>query len=251
MSGHVLKKAMAMTTVVIIAIALVTLFILFFLISQQTRFAGQRVQDIQCKKSVRLSAESREAWAAGDVDWADIINCPPHYLTLDTDSKTFNKEFVQEIVNCWDKMGEGKLDLFAQEDAVFCVVCTVFEEFEGDKEISNSEITTYMKNTKMISKEITIWDYLVGKSEDYKIEKIDKSKSHAIVYVHGKTAYEWSFEKAAWEITQQGNVVWPAIKLSVAWIAGWDDAADWDARWAITEHDEESLRQLGCEIIEQ
>ena len=61
--------------------------ILIYFIGGQARFAGQRMQDIQCKKSVQLSVEAREAWAAPDVDWADIINCPPHYLTLNTDDK--------------------------------------------------------------------------------------------------------------------------------------------------------------------
>ena len=106
-----------------------------------------------------------------------------------------------------------------------------------------------MKNTKMTGKQITFWDYLVG-SGNYTLGKIDKSKPHAIMYIHGKTAYEWSVEKAVWELTATGSY-WALIKLGVSWLAGWEDAAKWDAHWAITQYDEESLKKLQCEVIEQ
>jgi hypothetical protein len=248
MPGNVLKKGMETNLIVALAITIVVLVILLVFTGRQTIFAGQRAEFMQCKESVRLSAENKEAWAAADVDWADIINCPPNYLTLNTDDKDFNKKFVKEIVDCWDKMHEGKLDLFAQEDAVFCVVCSVFEEFEGREGISGQEIEYYMKNTMRPGTETTIWNYLVG--EDYKFSELDKSKKYAVIYVHGKTAYEWSTEYQTWQLTQQG-VNWDVLKGAVAWVAGWDRAADWDARWAVTEYSEDALKNLKCQVIEQ
>jgi len=255
MSRPLLKKGLEKQMIVIMAVSILTLAILIYFIGGQTRFAGQRVKDIECKQSVIKSVETREAWIATNVTWADIINCPPHYLTLNTDDKDFNAQFVKELVDCWDKMGEGKLDLFGQEDAVFCVVCSVVEEFKGKKKISGIE--DYMKKTKISAKDITIWDYLVGESEESELDidkpkfgGIDTSKPHAVLYVHGKTASTWSTEYQKWVVTNQG-VTFGILKGGVALFMGWDRAADWDARLAGTVYDEDSLRALGCEVIEQ
>jgi hypothetical protein len=251
MPGIILKKGLEKNLIVILAIGIATLAILLYFISRQTAFAGQRASNIQCKQSVKLSVEKGEAWAAPNVDWADLINCPPHYLTLDTDDKDFNKEFVNEIVDCWDKMWEGKLDLFAHETEVFCVVCSVIEDFEGEKQIENTAIQQYMKNNKLPGKDVTVWQYLIGSANDTKFSQINREKPQAIMYVHGKTAYEWSTETAMMEITHQGKWFWPVIKSEVSWLAGWDNAARWDARWAIVDYDSETLRKIGCTVIEQ
>jgi hypothetical protein len=68
--------------------------------------------------------------------------------------------------------------------------------------------------------------------------------------VHGKTAYTWSTEYQKWVITSQGPS-WELLKGVVAWFAGWENAALWDAHWVLTEYDEVHLAALGCEVIEQ
>jgi hypothetical protein len=236
--------------IVEIAIALLVVFLIIYFTGSQITASNEINKRVQCQESVIKSVETKDAWIKSNLQWADVINCPPNYITLNTDSDDFESKFVKEISGCWEKMGEGNLDLFQQEDSVYCVVCSVIEKFEGKKEILSEGIEVYMRTAQMQGRDMSYWDYLVGKSTDFKFGQLDKSQKYAILYIHGKNADTWSTEYQKWVFTTQG-LTWGSIKLAVAWIAGWDRASEWDARWAVAAYDKTSLEKAGCKVLVQ
>ncbi|MBI2133343.1 hypothetical protein HYU11_01535 [Candidatus Woesearchaeota archaeon] len=147
----------------------------------------------------------------------EIINCPPTYLefektkySIEYRGKTRSiklgdhaeKPIADEIYNCWNQFGEGKLDLFGGPKK-YCSVCSIIT-FKEDMEINGYQFLDYLrKNTvpnKELAKEgITYLDYMRGKKggikpeidtknrEELKQTTFDPDSAYAVVFVYAKS----------------------------------------------------------------
>ncbi|MBW3017115.1 hypothetical protein KY316_01980 [Candidatus Woesearchaeota archaeon] len=258
-----------MSTAISMALIVVILIIIALFIGNSAKQIGEKSKDLSCRKSVEISTRDDIGISATSLDYAELINCPTHYLKIDTsDSNSANKAIAEELRKCWYKMGEGKLPkLFQHQDAVFCVVCSVIEEWEGGKPITNFD--TWLKDNKIEGKDETYLEYLTGTRGTYQsyiaeqeiltaaiqqsfqnLRKIDTRKKYAVVYVHTKDAFEWDSTTQTRVIKQRGIDFWTAIKYAAGYVLGNDESVQYEARVVLVEYDEKTLsKTLKCQVL--
>ncbi len=253
-----MKKAMAMTTVVGLGLILVVLFILVLFIGNTANRISDESKSYGCKKSVEVAAGKMLGISATSLDFAELINCPTKYLTIDTaDTGEASKKIADELRKCWWELGEGKLDIFQQQTATYCVVCSVIERWTGDKNVDG--FIDWMNEHKVEGTQRTYLEYLTGTSKDYLSYSssqgftpmsIDTKQKYALVYVQAKDAYEWSTETQRKKAAQMGISATGVIKYSVAYLFGWDTSAKYDSRVVLVPYDQQNLKYvLGCEVL--
>jgi len=253
-----MKKALAFPTIVGIALAIVVLFIIAIFVSRSTIYAGEQAKKYGCRESVELAAKQSIGMSLTSRDYAELINCPTHYLTIDTaDSSQANKAIAEELRTCWWQMGEGKLDVFQHQSAVFCVVCSVIERWTGDKPVKGLE--DWMREHKLEGKTMNYLEYMTGTSSgyaDYSASQkftpmsIDTKQKYAVVYVYSKEAFEWSTEAQMKKMFQQGISAESAVKYTVAYLFGWSTSTSYAARVVLVQYDSVILdRVLGCRVL--
>jgi len=137
------KKAQAREKTVKIIALLVTLIVLFLLVWQTAGYFIIETKETGCKLSVSSHSLSQDATFK-----SSAINCPRNYITFYEDrvekngeeyyirhtedgDVTFEREFevlkddivqyvfAQEMAKCWEAMGQGELDVFADPFITF------------------------------------------------------------------------------------------------------------------------------------
>lgn len=261
------KKAFELSWAVGLAIAVLVLIVVVVFIGKSTTFIGEKAKDTMCRKSVEESVRLDTGIIAKSLDYAEIINCPTHYLTVDTsNSDEANKAIAEEIRKCWWQMGEGKLTLFQHSDAVFCVVCSVIEKWTGEKPVTGLD-TWLAKNNMPGTKDTYLW-YLTGTKGTYtdyvktteietpgtgsfqSLGKIDTSKPYAVLFVYTKEAFEWDATTQKRKLRQTGISLWSAVKYRVASVFGWTESSKYTARVVLVPYDTSTLAsEMKCQVL--
>jgi len=253
-----MKKAMAMTTMVGLALIVIVLFILILFIGNTANRISDESKTYGCKKSVETAAGKQLGVSATSIDFAELINCPTKYLTIDTsDTDEASKKIAEELRKCWWQMGEGKLDIFQQQSATYCVICAVIERWTGDKNVDG--FLDWMNEHKVAATERTYMEYLTGTSKDYLIYSssqgftpvsIDTKQKYAVVFVQAKQAFDWSTEAQLKKGLQLGVSAEGIVKFGVAFLFGWDVSSQYDSRVVIVPYDQQSFGHvLGCQVL--
>ncbi len=88
-----------------------------------------------CKTSVQTHAKLLDNGLKAKVE---EIKCPANKITLKGNEQKVKGQLAEEMRECWDLYGEGKLNLF-NGDGVFCSVCSIIEAEE------TKEVTAFRK----------------------------------------------------------------------------------------------------------
>lgn len=179
-------------------LGVMTLLILIFILSLYLDLQLEKFDEDACRASIK----SHELLAKRGVQITGAeFNCPTEYNTLDTDDEMEIKyKIADEMVECWDDFGNGRLVLF-DDEMVYCSVCNVVDF--RHKDISVDGFTTFLGTRLAPDKNVTYMDHLMGyevpRTREYlddpsiydqeksRLEnQIDTSKNYSIVYIHAK-----------------------------------------------------------------
>lgn len=73
-------------------------------------------------KSCAVSVDANARLRLGKLELPTAITCPARELAI-SDEETANKRLAEELADCWYQYGEGKLNLFREDEGTFCTVC--------------------------------------------------------------------------------------------------------------------------------
>ncbi len=177
-----------------------------------------------CKQSVQRNAELH---IRSYNPPSTMINCPTAYLDFQKDKISYEyrsqkqtiglkgsddqkKEqteriIADEIYNCYNQFGEGKLDLFGGPKK-YCSVCSTLKFSDKDFKLNGYEFYGFlMKNTvpnKELAKEgVTYFDYMQGRTkrgnmdpnllaqnrQELEQTSFDPESSYAVIFVYTKS----------------------------------------------------------------
>ncbi|MBS3113253.1 hypothetical protein J4418_04175 [Candidatus Woesearchaeota archaeon] len=151
--------------------------------------------DNACKSSVVLNSVAK---LSGN-EFMDEIKCPTRDIKISDEKKVF-PTVANELYNCWDNFGKGKLDLFKKEKGMYCVICSriEFTDLEGKK----PGLFSYLYKTKLLNQDKTYYDALFDVNFDTitdaaveeliqthinKNDNLDLSKPLGIMFLYDKT----------------------------------------------------------------
>ena len=109
-----------MTDALVVTVVLLIVAFLFLEYETQLKEAYSKVfGKTSCEASVREHA----ALKLGFADFSNDIKCPTVKLKIDDKNEEIAKKKIADaMVDCWDQYGNGKLDLF-KDDNVYCAIC--------------------------------------------------------------------------------------------------------------------------------
>lgn len=192
------KKAFDSVNFVVITVIMLTMFIvLVFFQSQILDVMKQQAGENICKASVyfhsKLKISGKEIFQGLGLD------CPAKSIIIEKESEVL-PTVANELANCWDNFGEGKLNVFKDEDKTYCVPCAIIN-FKGLKGYHPGFLRSLTIN-KVPGKDMTYFEYLNGvrftegtlKQYQNSIAGIDKQsidmqKPLAILFLYGKDAH--------------------------------------------------------------
>ncbi|HSU73162.1 MAG TPA: hypothetical protein VLJ21_04925, partial [Candidatus Binatia bacterium] len=74
----------------------------------------------ECRESIKRNSALR----FGSTEFSSKITCPIKDVTLSGSEDTIKARFAEELYQCWNTWGEGKLELFGDSKETFCAVCS-------------------------------------------------------------------------------------------------------------------------------
>lgn len=196
-------------SMVSIVVALVVAFVLFnFYGKIEEAYAEESAKQI-CKASVYGASKLKlQYWDLSYADFSDQVKCPTAKLSInDRNKDTAKKKLADAMYDCWGQFGEGKLDLF-NDDNVYCSIC---HRVTFGKDVKIGGFMKYLANNKIPDGKTPYLQYLTAERTDNseflkafesnKIEdNIDGSKNseYAIIftYIKGKRYLDDYLQKA-------------------------------------------------------
>jgi len=294
------KKGLGTAKVITgVILVLVFTFIMIRFITNVNRINEENSEIETCRESVAAMASAVKL-SKGFL--TTQLKCPTHFINFKSDGvydgkkkiysyKSKNAKSVisdvvaDEMVKCWNKFHEGKLELF-REDKIFCVVCSSLH-FETDDDIVLNKIEAVLKSKRLAGKG-SYFDYLTGFSteksyvlpkdqekivENYNYIDTRRSKDYAIlfVYIKGRDRVE-DFKKKTLGATPglvltglgivgltvatggAGLVVAGAITIGggfTTWLGASLTGAEpqWASFVVLRDYNKDSLEKLGCEEL--
>lgn len=156
---------------------------------------GTLPQTLGAKNIVPLKCQSEKICIRGDKFLFGKGDCNEEYgkakgVTKEDvkDVNDINRVVAQEMLSCWQMMGEGKLSIFPQSfwerhNIAFlgkaessCVICTriALDENSIDSvgiNLNNIDVENYMMTHKAPNQEVSYFDYLAGENGQTKVER--------------------------------------------------------------------------------
>ena len=185
------KNRGAATFVVILIFFVIVLFFLFSFSMRIADYIKENAHAADCKASVAVL--SRLGIHGKGVKQYNI-NCPVKNIRVTKEEEVF-PTIAREMATVWSNFGAGKLELFAPEDGVFCVLGSHITFPNWKKELHG--FLPYL--AEHAYKKTTYLEYLTGfrltpaeaKSvqELHTLDKIDTSKPLGILFVYSKDAH--------------------------------------------------------------
>jgi hypothetical protein len=189
------KKAEEQNVIVAAILILAFIIIAVIIISKISEVAGTASEKETCKQSIIMYS----TLALGGKPLTDSIKCPTKYLSLSSSKSNLEiqKTIANEMYDCWDNFGQGKLELFDTKNENFCVVCSSVSFSGAQKEISG--FGGFLAAQKIPGKDETYLEFLGQNFEDYDLLKsqaespdntfkIDTSEQYAVMFVYAKQA---------------------------------------------------------------
>ena len=129
------------------------------------------------------------------------IKCPTKEIEIDNkDSEQVKYMFAKELYSVCDEFNRGKINLFGDEEKIFCVIREVISFKNKDQKISG--LTEYLVEEKPRNKEESYYDYckpyetgrisnIYEKIPEWQRqainkEPIDTNKKYAVIFVYAK-----------------------------------------------------------------
>jgi hypothetical protein len=262
-------------------IAAVVLFVSVYYITDYY-FTADRLADHQtCKTSVLAHANMKMLYA----DFSEAIKCP----TRDIDIKTKDKDEImfslaEEMAQCWNVYGQGKLELFDLEpnfDTTYCGICS-HVRFDTDKDIELVEFMEYLAD-KEYRGETSYLEFLSAETtsnmpdfDQYGEEitpVIDTTEDYGVFLIYTKEEYQSRFWSTIWGIgagvaggvVAVVGIILSPISLGITGGAGivaggaligasagyllGDNTKDWFSYVALYPFDEPYIEELHCDIL--
>ena len=122
------KTIMALIVMGLVIIVGIVLFRSFYDKSDEA------VDRIKCQQSVE---DHLRVMAITNTKMEAEIDCPTEFKTIEhKDEDLIMYEMATDMKYCWDLYKHGEEEFFSENEAVFCQICTVYEEFRHkDKEL--------------------------------------------------------------------------------------------------------------------
>lgn len=181
-----------METVSKMILAIISFLIIFFVVGfLLIPTMNDSYKDAVCKFSLYLASYSRGGIPLIDIKTGSAfnLNCPVHNKKISTtdDEKILNL-VAKESVNCWAKLGEGKVDFYADlsfpwdQGDVLCVICSKIEPKSSkyDAIIPASDFMDYLSNEQYTKEKLTYLEYLAGGQGDLPGALMSESSSISI-----------------------------------------------------------------------
>jgi len=127
------------------------------------------------------------------------LSCKTQNITItSTDENKIKSEIAREMYDCWDMLGQGKIDFFGESiwkqttgfDTVkpACVICSRIKfDKNVQQKISGVDIDSYMALTNVPGKDFTYLEYFSDEKgtklpTDYKITLLRTDQEYAVVF---------------------------------------------------------------------
>ena len=195
---------------VVFVIGLVILVLIF-------KGMGESVDEVRKRNNCKMSVQAATKLSLSTTDFAGEhndptkkFNCPTEYITIKKSSPMKMKtQVANQMAECWDNFGRGKVRLFKATDTKFCVICSVYK-FE-DKTTKLDKFQTFLMSNKVpkyITQQKPTPSYstffsdvrtsadLIDKVEAQENAYLDGSKRYAVLFTYFKES-EWSKIKGA------------------------------------------------------
>ncbi len=194
------KKGIATETTVFMMLGLVIFIAISLTVILPLKETAEANSEKEaCQKSVLMHSKLR----IETKPISESIKCPTKFITIEeTNATKIKQEIANQMFDCWDNFGEGKLELFDAQSEKFCVVCSVLN-FKEKRILTG--FTDFLATEKIPTRDITYLEYFTGQesanpqiAEQLEIAKqeIDTGKEYAVVFTYAKTAYWSNFGKA-------------------------------------------------------
>lgn len=109
------------------------------------------------KTSCEASVREHAALKLGFADFSNEIKCPTVKLKIkDKNEEIVKKKIADAMVDCWDQYGQGKLELF-KDDNVYCAVC---HRITFDKTMQVKGFNDYLATNNVQRQKISYAQYL-------------------------------------------------------------------------------------------
>ncbi len=150
-----MKKGMEMSTLVVIIVALAGLLVMGYSLKSIADVTQGTTDKQVCKQSIELRATTKLKFIS-ETQTIDIpIKCKSKndFIKNENDFKKINQIIANDMYDCWDQFGEGKLDfLFSRDffDNTYCFVCSKISV--ANTSLQNKDIIglgDYLKNEEI------------------------------------------------------------------------------------------------------
>lgn len=206
----------------IVVLAVVIVFaLIYFVWLKDFRIFGEQFSDYQiCKASNIENAKLKLKINNQIIAERKGNKCKTEYITVPKDKEL--ETIAKKLAGCWDQYLEGREELFETSDDNFCAFCSVLT-FEEKKQLGG--LTEYLMKTNVPGRGKKYFEYLtrttVNKnifqefenSELKKLDVIDTSKPHAVIFFIGKDVNPGS-------LTGESNIVLGTKLGAAGFIAG-------------------------------
>ena len=154
-----MESSLSKLILALLAIAIILLFVINFV-----PFLGDSGSKTACKNWANMQSRTKIA----GIKIPAIIDSPCITFSDKIKDKTkINKQLAEDMYDCWDMYGEGKLDFFSDWDSwlsdTYCIVCN---EIEVDKKIDTTldidDFEEYLSNHNPPFHEETYAGYFLG-----------------------------------------------------------------------------------------
>ena len=188
-------------------------------------FGETYADDAECRQSIQQNANLR----LGGFEFSSRINCPFKEIEAAGDDVKIKALVADELYRCWNRWGEGRLELFSADEKTFCAVCSVIT-FEETGEVKG--LLAYLRQRIIAGGDETYWEYLTGMSAEStalaRFDVIDRSKPLSIFFTYGQGPATGQTPEAF----------------------GHDASKEWDARMMMLPYTSEQLAvQTGCDYF--
>ncbi|MBW2981369.1 hypothetical protein KY343_00685 [Candidatus Woesearchaeota archaeon] len=195
------KKSQIRRIALLIIGALFIVVMLSFIFNNILHAAESSAWKTECSTSVQSNVRWRQISDA----FAEDIRCPT--LDISVDEKSAAKKIRQLTIDCWDIYGQGKLDLFTDENT-YCGICAIFDFENRDKEIrligKEFDYTSSISSNNIYS---TIFIYAKGEQEIQELIKMldrEKTSGKISAYIGPYRGTEWYAASLVGEYTREG-----------------------------------------------
>ncbi len=267
---------------------LLSLILVLFGLVLYLAFLHKTSQVVDAWSDISQCRQSNELQCAEHVVMSDAYQesqCPTLYVPITSgDHEQIQAQLSNEMARCWYKMMEGSCELFdtrLMQTEYNCVVCSVAEFSSDVKGEQIDHFLTYLSTHNVpaaLRFDGTYTEYITGRSSDRAFaselqaqtqDTIRTDVPYASIFVYAKKGQL----SKLWLSTGLGSLgliagsalllvpdvtvtkaaaiglISGSIGAGTGYAMGSEDSSQWDSAVVLYPYTEESLKQLGCEVL--